>query len=118
LLGAGLMMALPVNLKSAGPQNWAVLEIGTGEVIGLNAGGPANGITGNVGVNQNGKLQLTGDTFIHGNVVLGTGASETTSGTSSISGTVTTDQALLTQANNTALAISTIAKALTSSGGG
>src|ERR1700732_2048292 len=118
LLGAGVLMALPVNLKSAGPQNWAVLEIGTGEVIGLNAGGPANGITGNVGVNQNGKLQLTGDTFIHGNVVLGTGASETTTGTSSISGSVTTNQSLLTSAATDALAAAAAAKALASSGGG
>lgn len=114
----GLSMALPISLGTAGPQNWTVLEIGTGQVIGLNAGGPANGITGNVGVNQNGNLQLTGDTFIHGNVVLGTGASETTTGTSYITGSVTTNQALLTQATNDALAAAAAAKALASSGGG
>src|ERR1700731_2807244 len=113
----GPLMAL-ITWGVAGPQNWTVLEIGTGEVIGLNAGGPANGITGNVGVNQNGKLQLTGDTFIHGNVVLGTGASETTTGTSSISGSVTTNQSLLTSAATDALAAAAAAKALASSGGG
>ena len=122
VLGLGLLsepaQAVSINLGAASSQSWSVLEIGTGQVTGLNAGGPANGITGNVGINQNGKLQLTGDTFVHGNVVLGSGASETTTGTSSISGTVTTNQNLLTKAAHDALAEAAAAKALASSAGG
>ena len=118
LAGAPCLLALPVNLGKAGPNNWTVLEIGTGQVIGLNAGGPANGITGNVGVNQNGKLALTGTTFVKGNVILGTNATATTSGASYITGTVTHNQSLLTQAANDALKAAADAKKLTSAGGG
>jgi hypothetical protein len=85
-----------VNLGTAGPQSWSVLEIGTSQVIGLNTGGPPGAVAGNVGINQNGGLQLT-DTSVQGNVVLGTGASETATGTASISGSVTTNQPLLSQ---------------------
>jgi VPDSG-CTERM motif len=85
-----------VNLGTAGPQSWSVLEIGTSQVIGLNTGGPPGAVAGNVGINQNGGLQLT-DTSVQGNVVLGTGSTETTSGTASISGSITTNQTLLSQ---------------------
>ena len=112
------LLALPVNLGKAGPNNWTVLEIGTGQVIGLNAGGPANGITGNVGVNQNGQLNLTGTTFVKGNVILGTNSTVSTTGASYITGNVTHNQSLLTQAANDALAAAAAAKALPSSGGG
>jgi choice-of-anchor A domain-containing protein len=110
--------ALPVSLGTAGPGNFTVLEIGAGQVIGINAGGPANGVTGNVGVNTNGQLNLTGDTFVHGNVILGTGASVSTSGTSSVSGTTTTNQSLLTSAHDDALAAASAAAGLATSGGG
>ena len=118
LAAASHGLALPVNLGHAGPNNWTVLEIGTGQVIGLNAGGPANGITGNVGVNQNGALNLTGTTFVKGNVVLGTNSTVSTTGASYITGTVTHNQSLLTQAANDALAAATAAKNLSTSGGG
>ena len=118
IASAGALSALPVGWGTAGPQNWTVLELGTAQVIGLNAGGPANGITGNVGINQNGKLQLTGDTFVSGNVVLGTGASESTTGTSYVTGTVTTNQAMLTQATSDALAVYTLALRTPAAGGG
>ena len=114
----GESLALPVSLGAAGPGNFTVLEIGAGQVIGINAGGPANGITGNVGVNTNGQLNLTGDTFVHGNVILGTGASVSTSGTSSVSGTTTTNQSLLTSAHDDALAAASAAAGLAASGGG
>ena len=114
----GESLALPVSLGTAGPGNFAVLEIGAGQVIGINAGGPANGVTGNVGVNTNGQLNLTGDTFVHGNVILGTGASVSTSGTSSVSGTTTTNQSLLTSAHDDALAAASAAAGLATSGGG
>src|ERR1700740_2905223 len=79
--------ALPVSLGTAGPGSFTVLEIGTGTLnISINAGGPANGVQGNVGVNGSGTLALTGTTFIHGNVVLGTGAKVTTSGAGTVTG--------------------------------
>ncbi len=109
-------LALPVSLGAAGPQNFTVLEIGTGEVIGVNAGGPKNGITGNVGINTNGTLALTGGTFVTGNVFKGTGASVTLSGGATV-GSESFDQALLTQATNDALAASAAAAGLASSGG-
>jgi len=110
-------LALPVSLGAAGPQNFTVLEIGTGEVIGLAAGGPKNGITGNVGINTNDQLNLSGGTFVSGTVFKGTGASVSLSGGSTVGGQVF-DQALLTQATNDALAASAAAAGLASSGGG
>jgi choice-of-anchor A domain-containing protein len=114
---AASLAALPVSLGAAGPQNFTVLEIGTGEVIGINAGGPKNGVTGNVGINTNGTLALTGGTFVTGTVFLGTGADVTLSGGSTVGGQIL-DQALLTQATNDALAASAAAALLPSSGGG
>src|SRR5689334_23207182 len=103
-------LALPVSLGAAGPNNFGVLEIGTGSLnISINAGGPANGVQGNVGINGTGTLALTGTTFIHGNVIKGTNANVTTSGSATISGTTTTNQALLDQARADALAASTAA---------
>jgi choice-of-anchor A domain-containing protein len=110
-------LALPVSLGAAGPQNFTVLEIGTGKVIGINAGGPKNGVTGNVGVNTSGQLKLTGGTFVTGTVFLGTGASISLSGGSTVGGQ-TVDQTLLTQAHDDALAAAAAAAALPSSGGG
>jgi choice-of-anchor A domain-containing protein len=112
-------MALPVSLGAAGPNNFAVLEIGTGSLnISVNAGGPANGVSGNVGVNGSGTLALTGTTFVHGNVILSDNSNVTTSGAAVITGSTITDQALLTQARNDALAAAAAAAALPSSGGG
>src|SRR4029077_19367281 len=94
-------LALPFSLGTAGPGNFTVLEIGTGTLnISINAGGPANGITGNVGVNGTGTLSLTGTTFVHGNVFLASGAKKATSGSGTISGTTfdTGQDAFLTQA--------------------
>jgi choice-of-anchor A domain-containing protein len=110
--------AVPISLGAAGPGNFAVLEIGVGDVIGINAGGPVNGVTGNVGVNQNSQLDLTGGTYVNGNVILGTGASVSLSGGSTISGSTTLNQALMTQARNDALSAAATAAGLTTSGGG
>ena len=109
--------ALPFTLGAAGPSNFTILEIGTGQVIGINAGGPVNGISGNAGVNQNGQLKLTGGTFVSGNVFLGTGASVSLSGGSTI-GSQSVNQSLITQAHNDALAAAAAAAGLASSGGG
>jgi choice-of-anchor A domain-containing protein len=113
-----LTHALPISLGAAGPGNWTILEIGNGEGVSINAGGPANGITGNVGLNQNGHLSMSGTTFVHGNVVLGTGADTSLSGSAAISGSTVVNQALLTQARNDALSAAAAAAALMSSGGG
>jgi len=110
-------MALQVNLGAAGPSNFTVLEIGTGQVIGVNAGGPVNGIKGNVGINTNSQVSLTGGTYVSGNVYLGTGASVTLSGGSTVGGQVA-NQSMLTQARTDALAAAAAAAALPSSGGG
>src|SRR6476646_4520782 len=82
-------LALPVNLGAAGQGNWAVLQAGDGK-IDLNAGGPVNGITGNVGVNGPGQFSMTGGTFVHGNVVVSTntGTQVSMSGGASISGSM------------------------------
>src|SRR5690348_892982 len=117
ILGSSSLMALPVNLGTAGPKSWSVLELGTSQVIGLNTGGPIGGITGNVGINQNGALQLT-DLSVQGSVILGTGASETTSGTASISGSVVTNQTVMTQTLADAYSAWRAAGALASSAGG
>lgn len=115
----GESLALPFSLGAAGPGNFTVLEIGTGTLnISINAGGPANGVQGNVGVNGSGTLALTGTTFVHGNVILGTGATVTTSGSAVISGTTTTNQALLTQAASDATTASSNFAGLAASGGG
>src|SRR6266404_543909 len=115
----GESLALPVSLGTAGPTNFTVLEIGTGTLnISINAGGPANGVTGNVGVNGTGTLALTGTTFVHGNVFLGAGANVTTSGSAAISGSTTTNQSLLTSAHDDALAAASAAAGLATSGGG
>jgi len=113
-------LALPVSLGAAGPNNFTVLEIGTGSLnISVNAGGPANGVSGNVGLNGSGTLALTGTTFVHGNVIVAIDKSQvTTSGSAVITGSITVDQALLTQAANDANAAAAAAAALPSSGGG
>jgi choice-of-anchor A domain-containing protein len=110
-------MALPINLGAAGPGNFTVLEIGTGQVIGVNAGGPVNGIKGNAGVNSTGKVSLTGGTYVTGNVYLGTGATVSLSGGSTVGGQVV-NQSMLTQARTDAMAAATAAAGLASSGGG
>lgn len=118
MASAGSMSALPVTWGTAGPQSWSILELGTGQLIGLDAGGVANGITGNVGINQSGNLQLAGNAFVSGNVVLGTAALETTSGGSYVTGTVTTNQTVLSQAaTDAALAYAQAFRTPTAGGG-
>ena len=97
-----------VNLGTAGPGNYAVLEIGTGALnISVNAGGLPNGITGNVGLDGSGTLALTGTTFVQGNVTVAQNVSQVTlSGAAFISGSITVNQAALTLARADALAAS------------
>jgi hypothetical protein len=88
--------------------DYSILEIGTGNFnISVNAGGLPNGITGNVGIDGSGTLSLTGTTFVNGNVVVANNINQvTTSGAGYVSGSISIDQAALTQARVDALAAS------------
>jgi len=118
VLPAQQAFALQVDLGAAGPGNWAVLEIGTGDLdIEVNAGGPPNGVTGNVGLNGIGQLKLTGTTFVQGDVIVAQNANQVVlSGGASITGSIGVDQALLTQARSDALKAASDAAQLPSSG--
>jgi Ice-binding-like len=118
MLLAPSAFSLPVDLNSAGPASWAVLQIATGQVTTVNANGVLSGITGNVGLSQQSQLKLSGNALISGNVLLGNGASTLPSSTSTINGSVSTNQSMLLQANNDAVTASSAATALVSSGGG
>jgi len=118
MLSAQQTLALPVDLGAAGPGNWAVLEIGTGDLdIEVNAGGPVNGVTGNVGLNGIGQLKLTGTTFVQGDVVVAQNVNQVVlSGAAAITGSIAINQALLTQAHDDALKAAADAAVLPSSG--
>jgi hypothetical protein len=74
-------MALPVDLGTAGPDNWSVLEVGNGAVVEqVDLSNPQGGISGNVGIQQNGKIQGSGPP-ITGDLYLGDSASAQFSGT-------------------------------------
>src|SRR2546428_206044 len=82
--------ALPVDLGTAGPGYWSVLEVGAGTVtqsqslagrtkkVALSS--PQGGITGNVGIAQNGHISGVGRQF-NGDLYLGDNASAQFSGT-------------------------------------
>ena len=118
MLTAQQTLALPVDLGAAGPGNWAVLQIGTGDLdIEVNAGGPVNGVTGNVGLNGIGQLKLTGTTFVQGDVVVAQNVNQVVlSGDAAITGSISVNQALLTQARSDALKAAADATVLPSSG--
>ena len=137
LLGAGsALLATPVNMGTAGPDNWSVLEVGNGTIVQqVDLSNPQGGISGNVGIQQNGKIQgsgpqITGDLFlgnnasaqfsgtytnnepVTGTVHMGSGA---TIGPNSYSFTKVSDnpQALLSQTRIDAINASAAASALT-----
>jgi choice-of-anchor A domain-containing protein len=110
-------VASVVSLGAAGPQNFNVLEIGTGNMtIQINAGGPVNGVAGNVGLNGTGTLALTGGTFVGGNAIVSTNANQVTLSGGATVGGIIVNQALLTQARTDALNAAATAAALPSSG--
>lgn len=105
-------------LDGAGPQNWAVLEIGNGNVSIANASG-AGFITGNVGVDNSvsGSLSDSG-TPITGNVVTSSSSDLNPNVAPKVSGTITQDPALLNLDAIAANNASTAAGGLSSFGGG
>ncbi|EEF57000.1 hypothetical protein Cflav_PD0035 [Pedosphaera parvula Ellin514] len=112
-------IATPISLGTAGPDNYAVLEIGNGNVSLANAAN-AGHINGNVGVAGTGNISDGGSLPITGNVQLGTLA-----GSSGLAGNVSGSviqnagsQAALNQASADATAASAALKLMTSSGGG
>jgi hypothetical protein len=107
--------AIPVDLGVAGSQNWAVLEIGNGNVGIANASN-AGSITGNVGVNG-GNLSDSG-VPIQGNLVTSSSATVNPNVAANVSGTISQNSALLTSAATAAENASTNAAGLASSGGG
>lgn len=109
--------ALPVDLGAAGPEYWAVLEIGTGKIDMSNSQGL---VTGNVGVYNGGQLKSSGPS-IEGDLYLGSGATASYSGGAGVTGTTftgATADTQLAQARTDALAASAAAALLASSGGG
>ena len=109
-----LVQALPVNLGAAGPGNWTVLEIGTGQIDLSN---PAGFVDGNIGVYAGGKLQSSGPDIM-GNLYLGTGSTAQFSGGANVTGSTfqnASSQTLLNQARTDALAAAAAAKVLSGS---
>jgi hypothetical protein len=110
-LGSVTTNALPVNLGAAGPNNWTVLEIGTGTVDMSN---PDGLVAGNVGIYAGGKLQSSGPD-INGNLYLGTGSTATFSGNANVNGSTfqnAASQSLLNLARADAIAAANAAKLL------
>ncbi len=137
LTAASSVSALPVNLGSAGPQNWGVLQVGDGTITQqqTSLSNPQGGIIGTVGIQQNGKLQGSGPQIV-GDLYLGDNASAQFSGSYTNNQPVTgithlgsgatvgpgsysfnrvsdNPQALLNQARLDAIAASSAASALT-----
>ena len=109
------VLAVPVDLGAAGPQNWTVLEIGNGNVSIANASN-AGSITGNVGVNG-GNLSDSG-VPITGNVVTSSSATVNPNVAANVSGTISQNAASLASAATAAESASSTAAGLASSGGG
>jgi len=88
LLGIGAFFAfqtgvraLPITLGAAGPNDWAILEVGNGSIVEqVDLSNPQGGIFGNVGIQKAGKIQGSGPQ-IYGDLYLGDGASAQFSGT-------------------------------------
>jgi hypothetical protein len=109
--------ALPVTLGPAGPGNWAVLEIGSGNVSIANASN-AGFINGNVGV-ANGTISDSG-TPIVGNVVTLNSVASTLNPNvaANVTGSISQNAAMITAAVNAANAAAASAALLGPSGGG
>lgn len=118
LCQAMTVKAVPFTLGVAGPADWAVLEIGSGNVSIANASN-AGYINGNVGVASGGSISDSG-TPITGNVYTGGTVSSTVNPNvdSVVSGTISQNNALLTAAINAAISASESAAGMGASGGG
>ena len=134
LLPAQQAQALPIDLGTAGPGNWALLEISglygpTGyiaetdsENVSGAAAPPVGSITGNVGLANISRITTSAGNFpINGTVFVGDQSSVDAATVANASGNVVQDaasQALTRQAAIDARAASTAAAALPTSGDG
>jgi len=134
LLPAQQAQALPIDLGTAGPGNWALLDISglygpTGyiaetdsENVSGAAAPPVGSITGNVGLANISKMTTSAGNFpINGTVFVGDQSSVDAATVANASGNVVQDaasQALTRQAAIDARAASTAAAALPTSGDG
>ena len=103
-------LAVPVSLGAAG--NWGVLDIGSQGNISL----ASSSISGNVGLN--GGNLADNATSITGNLVTSGAGAVIQSGGATVSGTISQNSTLLSQAASAANTASTAARILASSGGG
>jgi hypothetical protein len=126
--GLGLFLGLlsmqpalaTINLGTAGPGSWALLDIGSGTVtidnVGLSGGSLVNG---NAGISSPDVLTMSGSSFINGNLYLGNTATTNFSGGSGVTGTTFTNQdVLMAQARADALAAATFYAGLAPTPGG
>jgi hypothetical protein len=98
--------AAAINLGTAGPGDWALLDIGSGSVTVENVSLSGNSaVNGNAGISSPDILTMSGGSFINGDLYLGNTASTNFSGGSGVNGTTFTNQdPKLTQARTDALA--------------
>jgi hypothetical protein len=111
-----LNSAQALSLGTAGPSNWALLEIGNGviNVDTTNASGNS-AIWGNAGIGQNETLTMSGGSLIHGDLFLGNSANTSFSGGAGVAAghsTLTNQDPMLAVARNDALNASSAAAAL------
>jgi Ice-binding-like len=112
----GLALAVPINLGSAGPADWAVLQIGNGSVtIDNTSVSGTSAIWGNTGVGQNEKLSMSGGSLVYGNLFLGNSSTTNFSGGSGVASgfsTFTNQDTLLNTARSDALSAAAAATSL------
>jgi hypothetical protein len=127
--GGSMAFALPVSLGSAGPGNWALLEIAGDSTSGLievdaenvsAAAAPPNGtIFGNVGMANISHITTSAGNFpIFGTVFIGDQSTADTATANNATGGVVVNEALVAQAATDARNAAAAAAALPVSGGG
>ncbi len=94
ILAGTVTQAAPIDLGAAGPAFWTVLQISDAKIDMSNSQGA---VEGNVGVAAGGRFQSSGPS-VNGQLILGEGAEWSTSGDAEITGGVTQNDLLLSQA--------------------
>ena len=88
------VQAAPLDLGAAGPAFWTVLQISDAKIDMSN---PQGLVAGNVGVAAGGQFQSSGPS-VDGELILGNGATWQTSGDAVVTGGVSQNDLLLSQA--------------------